>query len=556
MPVLKLRVEKLTHLVGRRLSSEELAEKLASLGLSVEEVSDEVIRVEYNPNRPDYSSTHGVARALKAILGISRGMPRYRPRPYKITVYVKPDVEAVRPYIACAVIRGARIGVDDLDELIAMQEDLHWVLGRNRRVVAIGLHDLKSIKEPFTYTVVGPKSVRFTPLKSMREMTPEEIVKEHEIGRKYGHLVSNKFPTLLDSEGRVFSMPPIINSRITEVKPGAHDIFIDVTGLDETKVGQALNILVTAFADDGGVIERVRVVYPEMERIYPDLRPGSMILDPGYAGSLLGLKLSTKAVRRLLAMSCMDTKVSGRGRLKVWFPAYRTDIIHPVDLVEEIAIAYGYSRMNPVLPREVTYGSFLPATEYLEKVSEILIGMGFTEVMNLLLTNEEAEYSILLEPETPHVRLANPATREYTMLRTSIIPSLLHNLATNQDNQYPQRIFEAGVIVMLSEETPEQAVKRRRLGVATCHAEADFTEMRRVSDELLRLLDVDIIYRPSMRPAFILGRCASITSNGVEVGVLGEISPEVLSRLGLNMPTAVMELDLDFLMSGVKHKNP
>jgi phenylalanyl-tRNA synthetase beta chain len=192
----------------------------------------------------------------------------------------------------------------------------------------------------------------------------------------------------------------------------------------------------------------------------------------------------------------------------------------------------------------------------LEKVAEIMMGMGFTEVMNLLLTNEVTEYRILDEPETPHIRLANPATRDYTMLRTSIIPSLLRNLSTNQDNPYPQRIFEAGTVVIPSEETPERAVRRRRLGAATCHAEADFTEIRKTSDELLRLLEVSVQYRPTVKPAFVQGRCAAIVWDDSTIGHLGEISPAVLSRIGLNMPTAVMELDLDHLMAGAKHKNP
>jgi phenylalanyl-tRNA synthetase beta chain len=556
LPVVRLRIDKLSHLVGRRLSADELTERLASLGLSVEDMSDGELRVEYNPNRPDYSSSYGIARALKAIMGVSTGMPRYIPKPARITVNVDPKVGSVRPYIACAIIRRARLGLDDLEEFIAMQEDLHWVMGRNRRVVAIGLHDLASIREPFTYSAVGPADIKFTPLKSIQEMTPQQIIREHEIGRKYGHLVSDRFPVLLDCDGRVFSMPPIINAKITELKPGIHDIFIDVTGLDETKVSQTLNILAVAFADHGGVLEKVRVVYPDGERIYPDLRPGRMLLDTGYVRSLLGLRLSTPAMRRLLAMSCMEARVSGHSRLTVWYPAYRTDILHPVDLVEEIAIAYGYSRMNPSLPKEVTYGSVLPVTEYLEKVAEIMMGMGFTEVMNLLLTNEVTEYRILDEPETPHIRLANPATRDYTMLRTSIIPSLLRNLSTNQDNPYPQRIFEAGTVVIPSEETPERAVRRRRLGAATCHAEADFTEIRKTSDELLRLLEVSVQYRPTVKPAFVQGRCAAIVWDDSTIGHLGEISPAVLSRIGLNMPTAVMELDLDHLMAGQSIKIP
>ncbi|MEM4297686.1 MAG: phenylalanine--tRNA ligase subunit beta [Nitrososphaerota archaeon] len=556
MPVVTIRLDKLYGLLGRRIGLDELVERLASLGLSVEEVGQGLVKVEYNPNRPDYSSTYGVARALSGLLGTSRGLPRYRLLNQRVTVHVGPPVQSVRPSIACAIVRNVRLWSDDLEEFISMQEDLHWVLGRNRRVVAIGLHNLSPIKPPFRYTAVGGDEVRFIPLKAVDEMTPLEIVRDHEIGRKYAHLISHLFPILLDSDGRVFSMPPVINARITELKPGTHDIFIDVTGLDHGKVSQTLNILATAFADAGGAVEKVSVEYPHARRTYPDLRAVRMELDTKYVNSLLGLQLSPSDMKRLLEMSRMEARVIRKSRISVKYPPYRTDILHPVDLVEEIAIAYGYSNMEPALPVEVTYGSLLPSTEFLEKVAEIMTGLGFTEVMNLLLTNEEAEYSSLGEPETPHIGLANPATREYTMLRTSILPSLLHNLASNQKNLYPQRIFEAGVVVMPSAETPERSVKRRRLAAATCHAEADYTEIRQAADEVLRLLAVEARYLPISRPVFIEGRCASVVLDGVSVGYLGEVAPPVLERLGIGMPTAALELDLDEIAAGDKHLKP
>ncbi|GBC69643.1 Phenylalanine--tRNA ligase beta subunit [archaeon HR01] len=553
MPVVNLRLSKLSALLGREVSVEQLTEMLASLGLSVEEVADGVAKVEYNPNRPDFSSTYGIARALRGVLGLSLGVPRYRLRPGRFTVYVEPSVADVRPYIACAVVRGLKVWADDLEEFIAMQEDLHWVLGRNRRVVAIGLHNLEPLRPPIRYRAVGLDEVRFRPLKGEAEMTPRSILADHETGRKYAHLVGEKAAILMDGDGKVFSMPPVINAALTELRPGTRDLFIDVTGLDREKVGYALNILVSAFADAGGVVERVRVSYPDGSKTYPDLRPGKMYLDVGYAGGLLGLKLDSRSVVRLLKMSRMDASAAGRGRVKVVYPAYRVDILHPVDLVEEIAIAYGYSRMVPELPGETTFGSLLPSTEGVERLAEIMVGLGYTEVVNLLLTNEKAEYYDMGDAEAPHVKLANPATREYTMLRTSILPSLLHNLASNQRNLYPQKIFEVGVVVHPSQDTPERAVKRRRLAAATCHSLADYTEVKQVADELMRLLGYEARYRPWHRPPFIEGRCASLEVSGLSVGVLGEVSPHVLERLGLAMPVAAMEIYLDELAASVKH---
>lgn len=457
MPVVNLRVDKLLKLLKREISLEELSEYLALLGLSVEERQDNILRVEYNPNRPDFSSVYGVARALQGFLGIRTGLPRYRPSKPRVKMYVDASVKDIRPFIGCAVVRGLRLDEDDLQELIAMQEDLHWIIGRNRKKMAIGLHDFSALTPPFTYRAVKPDEVRFTPLKDYRRMTPAEVLAKNEIGRKYSWLVASlqRIPVLVDARGEVFSMPPVVNAALTELTPGVRDVFIDVTGTEKERVSQALNILASALADAGGKVEQVSVLYKEGRWLTPDMRPYKMQLDVTMASALTGLELTPTAAARLLRRMRMDVAVKGRS-LTVTYPAYRVDILHPADLVEEISIAYGYNKMEPIKPASNTYGRYLYTSEFYEKVCEVMVGLGFSEVYNLLLTNEKAHYEIVLMDEERHVMLANPATREYTMLRTSLIPSLLSNLAMNKDNLYPQRIFELGDVVLPDEGVPEK----------------------------------------------------------------------------------------------------
>ncbi len=548
MPVVNLRVDKLLKLLKREISLEELSEYLALLGLSVEERQDNILRVEYNPNRPDFSSVYGVARALEGFLGIRTGLPHYRSSKPRVKMYVDASVKDIRPFIGCAVVRGLRLDEDDLQELIAMQEDLHWIIGRNRKKMAIGLHDFSALTSPFTYRAVKPDEVRFTPLKDYRRMTPAEVLAKNEIGRKYSWLVASlqRIPVLVDARGEVFSMPPIVNAALTELTPGVRDVFIDVTGTEKERVSQALNILASALADAGGKVEQVSVLYKEGRWLTPDMRPYKMQLDVAMASALTGLELTPTAAARLLRRMRMDVAVKGRS-LTVTYPAYRVDILHPADLVEEISIAYGYNKMEPIKPASNTYGRYLYTSEFYEKVCEVMVGLGFSEVYNLLLTNEKAHYEIVLMDEERHVMLANPATREYTMLRTSLIPSLLSNLAMNKDNLYPQRIFELGDVVLPDEGVPEKAVRRKRLAAATAHADAGYTEIKSVLDELFKQLGKTPAYSPISKKTFIEGRCASVIVDGASVGVAGEIAPQVLENLGLAMPAAVLEIRIEEL---------
>ncbi|MEM4302969.1 MAG: phenylalanine--tRNA ligase subunit beta [Candidatus Caldarchaeum sp.] len=549
MPVVNIRVRKLLRLLGVEISLEELGEHLASLGLSVEETADDVLRVEYNPNRPDFSSVYGVARVLKGFLGIETGSPKYLLKKPRVKMYVDNSVANVRPFIACSIVRGLELGEEELEEMIAMQEDLHWTLGRNRRKMAIGLHDISAIIPPFTYKAVGPEEVKFTPLKDYRKMTLKEALVKNEIARKYAPLVANypRYPVIVDSRGEVFSMPPVVNAALTELNLGVRDVFIDVTGTEWSKVSQALNILVAAMADMGGKVEQVKVVYGSRVRVTPEMHPGKMVLKTELASSLTGLDLTPAKAAKLLRRMRMDARVSGK-RVVVRYPAYRVDLLHPVDLVEDISIAYGYNRMTPQRPASNTYGKLLPQTELLEKIAEIMVGLGYTEVHNLMLTNENLHYAVMQLDEERHVRLANPATREYTMLRTSLIPSILFTLTSNKDNLYPQRVFEIGDVIILDETRPEKVVRYKRLAAATAHAEADYTEIKSTLDELFKLLKLKPSYVPAEKNSFMQGRCASLQLDGVEVGVAGEVSPTVLENLGLTMPVAAFEIMLEKIL--------
>jgi len=546
MPVVSIPVEKFSKLLGTRLDTEEASSLLARAGISLQDIHDGVLKAEYNPNRPDFSSIYGVVRTVKGFLGAAQGIPKIKVDRPRLAVKVDRSIQRIRPYIACAVVRGLRLDEPELEHLIAMQEDLHWVLGRNRSKVSIGLHNLEPLKPPFTYTATAPDKNAFIPLKSSRKMTPREILAEHETGRKYAHLVAgfDAYPVLIDSRGEVLSMPPIINGILTELSPGKSDIFIDVTGTDLVKVTQSLKILAAALHDAGGRLEQVTVRYPRQDTVTPDMRPEVMMLQTSLVRDLLGLDLTDSEVAKKLKAMRFGAVSSGPGRLKVLCPAYRVDIMHPVDLVEEVAISYDYGKMGMALPKTQSFGQLLTSSHAVEKLREIMLGLGFTEVLNTLLTNESVQYEKTgLTDDAKRVKIMNPATKEYTTLRTWLLPALLKNLADNQQNLYPQRLFEVGDTIHQEPTSQERVLKRIKLAAVVCHAEASFSEVKGVVEEVFRMAGLKAEFTPKRHPTFIDGRSAEALSQGESLGFLGEVSPRVLGSFGISMPVSAFEMD-------------
>ncbi|RLG11970.1 MAG: phenylalanine--tRNA ligase subunit beta [Thaumarchaeota archaeon] len=550
MPVLTIKKERFWRLLGRELGDEELSSILQDLGLDVEEIADEHLRVEYNPNRPDFSSPVGIARAMRGLLGMELGAPSYHLMPARTYMEVDPRLRDVRPYVAAAIVRDLRLGVEDLEELISMQEDLHWIVGRDRRKVAIGLHDLNPIKPPFKYVAARGDEYKFIPLGGYSPMTLDEILEKHEKGVKYAHVLSGKpyYPLIVDSLNRVLSFPPIINSRLTELSERTTSMFIDVTGTDFNAVMNTINILTATLIDMGGVVERVRIRYPDRSISTPDYRMRKWRLRKDEVNEVLGLSLSARDIARALRKMRYGVRLR-RGSIEAIPPPYRIDIMHEIDLIEDVAIGVGYGNLEPTQPDVLTYGSLHPDTIWEEEIRELMIGLGFTEVMNFTLTNVEDEYLKMRVSPHPHVKLKNPVSAEYSILRTWILPSLMKNLSMNVKRLYPQKLFEVGDVVRPEEGRPEKAARSLRLAAVSSHSSASYSEMKSVVEEALKNLGLgDWSLKPYDSMPFIEGRAAEITWKGNSIGFFGEIHPEVLAEWSVMMPTAAMELDLSLII--------
>ncbi|OGS66013.1 MAG: phenylalanine--tRNA ligase subunit beta [Euryarchaeota archaeon RBG_19FT_COMBO_69_17] len=529
--------EDLVDLVGKRLSVDEFVDRITMMGSGPEGVQGDVLTFDIFPNRPDLYSVEGIARGLRGFLGLEVGLSTYAASPSGIDFVVDPSVAAVRPHGVGGVVRGVDLEDRLLRSLVDLQEKLHLTLGRRRRKVAIGIHDLDKVRPPFAFRGVPPRSLRFVPLGMAEEMDLQEILERHEKGREYGPIVADKpvFPIITDRDGTVLSFPPVINGVVSQLTPETRNLFIDVTGTDAVAVSSALTILCTSLAERGGRIETVRTVVADRILETPDLAPRDHTVDLPRANERLGLRVPTLEAVEALRRMRYDARADG-DLLHVRAPAYRTDLLHEVDIAEDLAIAWGYDRYPKGLPREQTYGTPTAENEFSDALRVLLIGYGYQEVMSLTVAAAQDDFDT---PDRATIR--NPVGEDLTTLRSSLVPGLFGIFRLNKHRELPQRVFEVADVVIGGRNV-------RKLGVAAIHHKASFTEAKSLALSLLRDVGRKGEVEAVEDPNFIPGRSAAILVGGKDLGHFGEIHPRILEAYALVQPAIALEIDLESIL--------
>ena len=545
MPIVTLRYDDLERLCGA--DKDEILQRMPMIGADIERIETDYADVEFFPDRPDMFSVEGVSRAMRGFLGIETGLPTYQVKKSSIKINVKPSVKNVRPYVVCAVLRGVDLSPGTIESLMGLQEDLHWGIGRNRKKVSIGVHDLSKVSPPFRYLAEDP-SFSFVPLDFTEEMTMDEILEKHPKGIKFAHILKSKdkYPLILDSNGDVLSFPPIINGELTRVTEDTKDLFIDVTGLDES-VNIALNIIVTSLGDRGGSIESVTIL-DDQKKVTPDLNPRVRQISVKEAQELIGFEISPEECLECLKKMRFGAKLlKGKSKIEVEVPPYRADILHSWDIIEDIAIGYGYERIVPTFPETVTIGKTHSLEDRKVLFRNIMIGLGYFEVMTFTLTNEEKNFKKMRFSETDNdstvTKVENPISEDYTMLRTSILPNLLEILSLNKHREMPHRIFEVGEVIINSK-------NEERIAGVSIHSNANFAEIKSVIESFFRELEQEIKICESKNPTFLEGRAADILVDDKIIGVFGEIHPETITNFELKNPVSGFELNSLFWGKG------
>jgi phenylalanyl-tRNA synthetase beta chain len=537
MPIITLPYNDLEELTGA--DKDTIIKRVPMIGADIERIEEESIDIEFFPDRPDLYSVEGVARAMRGFLDIETGFCDYEVRPYQIEISMDAQIENIRPVFGCAVVRGLRFTSTSIKSLMDLQESLHWGLGRDRKKVSIGVHDLSKVQAPFRYIAADP-GFSFVPLDFTEPMSMKEILEKHPKGMKFAGILDglDKYPLILDANDNVLSFPPIINGTLTMVNENTTDLLVDVTGLG-SEVYTALNIVTTALAERGGQVEYVKVIKADgTEHIPLDLSPRVKILRKSEVDALVGLDLPVKEIIRQLNRMGFDAQELHKDIIEVMIPSYRADILDNSDLIEDIAVGYGFNNIPSIFPMNATVGKSHPLSDISSSAREIMIGLGYSQVMPFTLTSEKINFDWMCRERTNDITcVLHPISEEQTMVRTTILPNLLEILSMNQHRELPQRVFEAGDVVVNNK-------NGLHLAAVSIHAQANFTEVRELVDAFMRERVTSYEVTESEDPAFMEGRRADILVNGRKVGVMGELYPQVIVNFGLGQPVIGFEIDL------------
>lgn len=537
MPVIDIQYDELRQLSGLEKNREWFIEKIPMTGASFEGTEGDALRFEFFPNRPDHYSVEGIARTMKALYSDTPVLPEYSASPGQYSLRVDENVRDIRPVIVGAVIRNLDFTDRMLKSLIDLQEKLHLTIGRKRRKVAIGIHDISDITFPLKYAAYEGNSYSFSPLGFEMEMTLSRVIAEHEKGKEYGWIVGDgPYPLITDAGGRVLSMPPIINGNITQLTEHTTDVFVDVTGTSEEACSGVLNIIGTALADRGGSIHEVTIERGGKRSGTPDLNRRSVDVSLRSMNETLGVSIDGERAMSLLRRMGHFCELKD-GTITVRVQPFRMDIMHPVDVIEDAAISYGYDNFGVSPPASQTVGGLTAMTSASELVSEIMIGYGYSQVITFMISGTRSEFDRMLLPESESVTILNPVLEESNMLRASLLPGMLLLLEANKHNELPQRIFEVGDV--------HRPGRKRYFSAMSIHPKATFAEIKSLADAIGRDLKLGLRMTESGDSRFIEGRQMSVTRNGETIGIFGELHPEVITNFNLYNPIVALEIDLD-----------
>jgi phenylalanyl-tRNA synthetase beta chain len=544
MPTIEISRKDLCSLIGKNLNVKEIEELLHFAKATLESSEGDVLRVEAGDvNRPDLWSSEGIARAIKGQLGRETGVPKFRVEHSDFVVRNKGV--AARPLIGCTVVKNLKLNDEAIKQLVQLQEKLCESFGLRRKEAALGIYDFDRIKWPVSYVAVKPEGVKFVPLDMNEALTPKQILQRHEKGRQYAHLLADarEYPLIIDSANEVLSMPPVINSNFTgKVTEKTKNVFVEVTGFSYRFILPVLNIMTAALAERGGRIFSVRIEGRE-KIATPNLEAKIARLDADYCNRIIGTDLSIKEICRLLEKARFNTKIL-QNSVEVAYMPYRQDIMDVRDIVEDVAVAYGYNNLKPQETKIPTTGKAADFVSLREKITELLVGLNMQETATFTLTNKDALFKRMniKEEQNAVIEVSNPVSANYSCIRNSLLPSALEFLSQNTKKEFPQRIFEIGECYSIQ----EQKTKNNMLAALT-HKNANFTEIKQVLDYLAGNLGVQHKILAISHESFIEGRTGRIIIDGKNAGIIGEINPKVLSAWNIEMPVAVLELQLDII---------
>ena len=534
-------IAKLLDVHGLKHNIDEVSDQLPLLGTDIDRCDEDVLDIEIFPNRPDLLSGETLSRAIRSFIHHQNSGPELQVSKGNITMTVDPELKQIRPIILGAVVKNIdleKLGIQSdefIKSLMDHQEKLHFALGRGRKRASIGVHDLSTIAPPFRVKAVSGEQ-KFVPLAMEEPMSINEILENHPKGIDYAHLLDgfNKFPVIIDSKDNILSFPPIINGNQTTVTASTKNFFIDVTGWDFRSCEASLMLIALQLQELGGSIESVNITNCDgVEQVFPNGKPVEHVLPTNMLDGLLGRELNEQELTK--SINRMGGKFISRNseQIKLEMPRWRFDILHPVDLVEDIAIGHGFEDLGEDIPRSPMTAKPRSDANLLRRIRDSMQGLGMMQIQSLTLSNDDDQFNLVRWSNVGEVtRITNPITIDHTLLRQYLLPGLLRLLSSNRHHDLPQSVFELGTVV-------RDHKNSSRLAFLVAERTGGFAAIRGRIQAFLRDLganEYEVQPLPDNEGPWLAGRAAKIIINGNHIGCFGEIDPHVAEHFELKVP--------------------
>lgn len=574
MPTISIAREVMFEGLGQRYTEEAFDELCFEFGLELDEVVTEkdengkekiVYKIEIGANRYDLLCAEGMIRALLVF------QSKLKPPKYELStpktmerLEVDPSVLAVRPHVIGAVLRGVTFTKERYDSFIDLQDKLHQNLARKRTLASVGTHDLDTIKGPFKYMAKAPKDIKFVPLNQTKEFTSAELMELYATDSHIKAFLpiirdSPVYPVIYDANGVVLSLPPIINGEHSKITLKTKNVFIECTCTDLTKGKIVLDTLVTMFSEYCSKpfsIEPVTTVTNGVSEVYPTLRYRTETIQSKEVNGLVGVQQSSQEVAKLLSKMCLESVVNKDQTITVTIPPTRHDVIHPCDIYEDVAIAYGYNNIVKTTPKTLTVAQQLPINKLTDQLRESTAQSGFTEALTFSLCSRDDVSTKMRKTieSIPAVHIGNPKTLEFQVARTALLPGLLKTVQANRKMPLPLKLFEISDVVLKDLATEVGARNERHMAAVFYNKTPGFEIIHGLLDRIMQLLEVPLsldksscgyYLRSSDDESYFPGRAAEIVAYGQVIGRLGVLHPEVVTAFELNLPCSALEINIE-----------
>eukprot|EP00617_Octactis_speculum_P025638 CAMPEP_0185769292 /NCGR_PEP_ID=MMETSP1174-20130828/53494_1 /TAXON_ID=35687 /ORGANISM="Dictyocha speculum, Strain CCMP1381" /LENGTH=610 /DNA_ID=CAMNT_0028454291 /DNA_START=69 /DNA_END=1901 /DNA_ORIENTATION=- len=610
MPTVGVIRDDLFERLGRTYTEEEFDELCFEFGIELDEVTSEaematkeqkgkalegldttvIYKIDIPANRYDLLCIEGITRALRIFKGLDPA-PTYRmlePEQPQVMRVKSANCKTVpRPFVVSAVLRGMTFDEKAYKSFIDLQDKLHQNICRERKLVAIGTHDLDTIEGPFTYDAPLREDISLVPLTTTdgQPVGAKDLLDHYNTDEGCKHLKpytkliydSERYPLITDAKGTVLSMPPIINGHHSRIQLHTKNVLIEATATDHTKAHIVLDTVVTMFSEycaEKFTVEPVTVIYEnedgseDWREVTPRLSTRTQEASLKEICSYIDVELEGPLVCELCTkMQLGPVAMIDDDMLRVTIPPTRSDILHEVDIVEDVAIAYGFNKLLPgTMPATLTVGAPLPINHLSDLLRDEVARAGYTEVLThgLCMRAEVFGFFRRLDDGSA-VSLSNPANREYEVVRTSLLVGLLKTIGANKSMPIKNGIkfFEISDVVLQDPENDVGARNERHLAAVYTGFTDGFEVLHGLLDRVMTLNQVALggdsgrTYRleASTDPLYLEGRQGKVMlylagREPVCVGYVGAIHPEVLAKdkFDLDNPCSALELNIELFM--------